>query len=65
MNLPALRHAVHHVAFYCSYEVVVYRAVSVHELDRQTDAAILIKIEQHTFGPLTMTPVLLIIHGMK
>ena len=42
-----------------------YRAVSVHELDRQTDAAILIKIEQHTFGPLTVTLVLLMCHGMK
>ena len=44
--------------------MVVYRAVSVHEIARQTDAAILIKIEQHTFGPLTMTPVLVMCSGM-
>ena len=37
----------------------------MHELVSQLDTAILIKTEQHTFGPLTMTPVLVMCHGMK
>ena len=65
MNLPTLRHAAHHVASWCSYAVVVIWAVSIHEIARQTDTAILTKFEQHTFEPLTMTPVLLMCHSMK
>ena len=64
MNLPSLRHAAHHVASWCSYAVVVIWAVSIYEIARQTDTAILTKVEQHTFGPLTMTPVLVMCSGM-